>query len=222
MRKIIVIMLIVILSVKFGNTQTLPQPLPEIASGWERIYIKDIGSFDLPPTMEIQNEQYRTDLKYYDLKDYKIPQLTAQPRGTNEFEKEGWEKYARIIIETNIGTPGEFDKLNFNLNDYTKADIVELNNMFKQQCQRALRTINIKLVEWYPMELKKINGMSCMHIGYKRQLKDNPYVLVHSYWFPNNDRIHKFTLSYRLSEESIWKSDFVKVLNSFRITNINK
>jgi hypothetical protein len=41
-----------------SNAQTLSKPLQHVASGWERIYIKDVGSLDLPPTMEIQNSNY--------------------------------------------------------------------------------------------------------------------------------------------------------------------
>ena len=54
----------------------------------------------------------------------------------------------------------------------------------------------------------------------QRQLNNNPYVIVHVYCFHNYDREHTLTLSYRLSEENYWKSDFAKILNSFRITNI--
>jgi hypothetical protein len=69
-------------------------------------------------------------------------------------------------------------------------------------------------------EVEKINGVSCIHIGYKRQLHDKPFVLVHIYYFHNNDRVHALTLSYRLSEVDYWREDFAKILKSFRITTI--
>jgi hypothetical protein len=30
-----------------------------LPTGWERIYIKNVGSFDLPPTMEVQKGKYK-------------------------------------------------------------------------------------------------------------------------------------------------------------------
>jgi uncharacterized protein Usg len=89
-----------------------------------------------------------------------------------------------------------------------------------QQTQQSFRGTGLKLVEWYPLKMEKINGMSCIHISYKRQLQDSPFVLVHTYIFHNNDRGHTFTLSYRLSEIEYWQSDFDAILKSFRITNI--
>ena len=32
---------------------------PTLISGWERIYIKNTGYFDLPPTMEVQKGKYK-------------------------------------------------------------------------------------------------------------------------------------------------------------------
>ncbi|MDR1346951.1 MAG: hypothetical protein LBJ63_00755 [Prevotellaceae bacterium] len=85
-----------------------------------------------------------------------------------------------------------------------------------------MKQINIKIIEWYHLKIEVINGMSCIHISYQRQLKDNAFVLVQTYIFHNYDRMHSLTLSYRLSEENYWKSDFTKILNNFRITNIIK
>jgi hypothetical protein len=223
MKRLITLVLIILFFKLFSNAQALPRPLPIVASNWERISVKDLGSFDLPPTMEVQSDKYRVffdkvnKLRYYD-----TPQLTAQPIGVNDLVKEGLEKYARVMIETDIGKFGDFEKLNFNITEYTQADIAEMNNEFKQNIRQNLQQVNIKIIEWYPIKFETINGMSCIHISYKRQLNSNPHVLVHMYYFPNYDRMHTLTLSYRLSEVDYWKSDFAKILNSFRITNIKK
>ena len=120
------------------NAQTLPKPLPPAAADWKRIYIKDVGSFDLPPTMEVQSEKYRTFFdKVYKLKYYETPQLVAQPINTNNLVKESLEKYARVLIETTVGKQGEYEKLNFNISDYTQTDISELNVEMKQICQQT-------------------------------------------------------------------------------------
>jgi hypothetical protein len=198
----------------FGQTSTTP-------NGWEKIYIKNVGSFDLPPTMEIQKGKYKEFIdEVKKIKGYDATQITAQQKGLNEFGKEGFEKYARVMVETTFGSAGDFEKLNFNIATYSQMDISELNSTYKQQIQQSFIGTGLKLIEWYPLKLEKVNGMSCIHISYKRQLQDKPFVLVHIYYFHNNDRMHSLTLSYRLSELDYWKSDYATILKSFRITNI--
>jgi hypothetical protein len=219
MKKLTSILTLLFCAVQFCFAQTLP--LPTVPTGWERIYIKNVGNFDLPPTMAIQAGKYKQmQNEFYKRMEYDVPQLVAQQKGLNEFSKEGFEKYARIMVETTLGSVGDFEKINFNINQYTQADILELSSTYKQQIQQSFLGTGIKLIEWYPLKLEKVNGMSCIHISYKRQLQDKPFVLVHIYYFHNNDRMHSLTLSYRLSEVDYWKSDYATILKSFRITNI--
>jgi hypothetical protein len=208
---------VLLIQSSFGQVSS-PPPLP---TGWERIYIKNVGSFDLPPTMEVQKGKYKEFVdQIKKIKGFDASQLTAQQKGLNEFGKEGFEKYARVMVETTFGSPGDFEKFNFNLAEITQADIAELNTIYKQQIQQGFLGTGLKLIEWYPLKVEKVNGVSCIHISYKRQLQDKPFVLVHIYYFHNNDRMHNLTLSYRLSEADYWKSDFATILKSFRITNI--
>lgn len=208
---------VLLIQSSFGQVSS-PPPLP---TGWERIYIKNIGSFDLPPIMEIQAGKFKQmQNEIYKRMEYDVPQLVAQQKGLNEFDKEGFEKYARVMVETTFGSPGDFEKFNFNIAEITQADITELNKIYKQQTQQSFLGTGLKLTEWYPLKVEKVNGVSCIHISYKRQLQDKPFVLVHIYYFHNNDRMHNLTLSYRLSEADYWKSDFATILKSFRITNI--
>ena len=212
----------IILSVSLFVIQIcFAQALPSLQTGWERIYINNVGSFDLPPTMEIQKGKYKESVdEIRKIKGLDASQVTAQPKGTNDFDKEGLEKYARVMLETIFGSVGDFEKLNFNIAEYSQADINELSSIFRQQTEQSFRGTGLKLIEWYLPKFEKVNGVSCFHFSYKRQLKDKPFVLVHVYAFPNNDRMHTFALSYRLSEADYWKSDFAIILKSFRITNI--
>jgi len=190
-------------------------------NGTEKIYIKNVGSFDLPPTMEIQAGNYKQmQNSVYKLMEYDVPQLVAQQKGLNDFGKESFEKYARVMVETTIGSEGDFEKYNFNISKIPQKDIIELNTIYKQQIQEAFLENGLKLIEWYPLKVEKVNGVSCIHISYKRQLQDRPFVLVNIYYFHNNDRMHALTLSYRFSETDYWKADFAKILKSFKITNI--
>lgn len=220
MKQISKALLLLFFGIRICIAQTTPPSI--LPAGWERIYIKDLGSFDLPPSMEIQKGNYK---EYVDevkkIKGIDATQLTAQQKGLNQLSKEGTEKYARVMLQTVFGSVGQFLKLNFSIEQYTQADINELNATYKQEViQQGNMGMGFKLLEWYPLKLEKINGMSCLHISYKRQFQANPPVLVHIYYFHNNDRMHALTLSYRLSEKEYWKLDFEKILKSFRITNI--
>ena len=44
---------------------------------------------------------------------------------------------------------------------------------------------------------------------------DNPIVKVEKYNFFNSDEAVEITLSYRITESSIWKNDFEKAVNYF-------
>jgi hypothetical protein len=194
----------------------LPLLLDETADGWERIYIKDAGSFDIPPTMEIQNDSYQELVEKMGY----VSQITAQQKGLNALDPDSLQKYARVMFNTELGNPGDFLNIDFNIFEITKSELDELNKMFRQQTTQGFQGTELKLREWIPLKAEKINGMSCIHISYIRQLNNNPSVLVNMYLFHNNDRIHKLTLSYRTTEEDYWKNDFENILKSFRITNI--
>jgi len=192
-----------------------------VQEGWQTIYIKDVGSFDIPPTMEIKDNNYTS---YYDeikkVKVYDEIKLVAQQKGLNNNSKEGFEKYARVIV-TNLKSPlGEMESLYFDFSTFTESEMTEIDNVYKLQSEQELKMIDMKMIEWYPAKFEKINGMSSLHISYKRQMKDQPFVIVHMYIFHNKDLIPQLTLSYRQSEEYYWKSDFEKILKSFKITNI--
>ena len=88
----------------------------------------------------------------------------------------------------------------------------------KNQTVQGFSGTELKLIEWYPTKLEKVNGMSCIHVNYKRQMGDKPFVIVHTYIFSNYNRVHKLTLSYRLTEQNYWLTDMNAALRSFHIT----
>jgi len=218
-KKFFVILSLMLFSTQYYVAQNLPPS--SLPSGWERIYIKNVGNFDLPPTMEVQKGKYKEFADVIKkIKGFDASPLTAQQKGLNEFSNEGYEKYARVMIQTTFGLPGDFLKLKFDTSELSQVDKYDMSSIYKQQIQQGFLGTGLKLIEWYPLKIEKINGMSCIHISYKRQLGDKPFVLVHMYSFHNNDRMHIFTLSYRLAEADYWKSDYEKILKSFRITNV--
>lgn len=219
MKKLILSCFFVFLLFEIGFPQRLTNST--LPNNWKRIYIKNVGNFDLPPTMEIQSGLYK---EFSDesrkIRGYDAPTIIAQQKGLNDFGKEGFAKYSRVILETDIGTSGAYEKLNFDFSTIPQSEIAKLSNTYKEQYKQSFINTDFKIIEWFPLKIEKINGMSCIHICYKRQLSNNPLVIVNTYIFQNYDRMHTLTLSYRISETDYWKDDFALILKSFRITNI--
>jgi len=216
------VLLFILASTSFyTTTEGQSSPLDPVSPGWNSVYIKDVGSFDLPPTLEIQGGDFRTLMIEGNRRlGVDASQVTAQPKGLNDFAQQGLQKYARVILRTSQSTPGDFEKLDFKPSSYSASEISEINTLYKNNMKNQLSKIQMKLLYWHPLKIEIINGMTCLHTSYRRQLKDQPIVQVDTYIFHNYDRMHMLTLSYRISESSHWKSDFSKILASFRITNV--
>ena len=71
----------------------IPQKNKELLKDWKRIYIKNVGNFDLPPSMEVQKGKYKEFIdEQRKIKGFDATQLTAQQKGLNKFQKKGFEK----------------------------------------------------------------------------------------------------------------------------------
>ena len=204
----------------------LPIPIPEPDINWTRIEIENVGTIDLSPKLEIQAGEYKEiKLKIKDkaqeVLGYKFsePTLILQPKGINQFSDESLQKYCRVMIETIDGEAGEFPKINEKI-ILTSQEIIELDKEFKNQIPQAFANTPLRLIEWFPVKIDEINGMSCIHTSYTRQFRDQPFVMVDMYRFFNYDRIHSLTISYRILEKDYWIPTLIKTLNSFRITKI--
>lgn len=206
----------------------LPVPLSLTLENWKRIYIEGIGTLDIPPTMEVQSGIYKEIIdplkpelmRSMGMESNTNYDIIIQQKGLNDLESSGFQRYARVMLNTEIGKTGDFDTLYFNINEYTTADVRELNDLFRSITVSGFAGSGLKLVNWFPLKLEEINGMSCIHISYTRQLNNNPTVLVSIYKFQNVDRMFTLTLSYRQNESDYWSSDFNIILNSFRIENV--
>jgi len=193
--------------------------LSKLQNGWEKITIENIGSFDIPPTMELQSSEYRRRKEELSIEDTSPFQIIVQQKGLNDFTIEGASKYARIMFKTEQGSRDTELTLDFDIKQFDAADIMELNNIFVAQITSESVGFDAKILEWYPIKIEKINGMSCIHTSYKRQLNNNIPVIVHDYHFFNYYYDHTLMLSYRESEKHLWEKDFITILKSLRIKN---
>lgn len=193
---------------------------------FENYKLSNIGYISIPTKMEIQSGDYKKLAEVVQKEmgkrfGYEISsnRIVFQQKGLNNSEKSGFASYARVILETDIGNYGDYEKLT---NNYTatQAELNELSSEMKKEMQSSFSGTGLKLISWYGISITKVNGRTALKISYLRQLNDNPYVVVNMYKFQNNDRLHTLTLSYRQSDETTWKPLFSQILNSFTITNV--
>lgn len=202
-------------NIKTINT-AIPLKLPPVSSDMARVTIPEIGTIDIADNMEVQNEAWRQSVESYK-KDMGI-----QPSSNANIviKQKGLDKYCRIIVETIMGKPGDYTKLTENYTA-TQEELSYYSKTVKNGIEEGFKSnADMKLLEWYLPRLETINGMTAAVNSYKRQLGENPPVLVWQYMFQNYDRLIILTLSYRENETEIWKPLFSQSLNSFRITNI--
>ena len=190
-----------------------------LKSGWERIYINDVGRIDLPPTMEVLSES--DEITVSGARIIKSS-FIALPKSLNN---EG-SKYARIDLATDYDSsvdylPLDLDLSVLNQDQIKSVEIIahELNKSLKQNFETICSIADVKLISWIPLKALNINGMFGFHTFFKMQYPDGSFILQHTYCFHNNDRMHTLHLSYRESESDYWESDIDAIINSFRITN---
>ncbi len=196
------------------------------STDFENYRIIEVGSISIPNNMEIQSGNYKKLSETYQKEiskkfGYEVSdnRIVFQQKGLNDLEKQGFASYVRVILETEIGNFGDFDKLTNKLTA-TPQEISDISKEFKNQMQQSFVGTGLKLITWYGVSIVTINGRTALKISYLRQLNDKPYVVVNMYRFQNNDRLHSLTLSYRQSDEATWKPLLTKIANSFTITNV--
>ena len=196
------------------------------SADFENYRILEVGSISIPNNMEIQSGNYKKFSEIYEKGmskkfGYEISdnRIVFQQKGLNDLEKQGFASYVRVILETEIGNFGDFDKLTTKLTA-TPQEIADISKEVKSQMQQSFAGTGLKLITWYGVSIVTINGKTALKISYLRQLNDNPYVIVNMYRFQNNDRLHSLILSCRQSDETTWKPLFAKIANSFTISNI--
>ena len=194
----------------------IPYPLSPVSSDMIRYNIPQIGSVDLPSTMELQGEANMQSLEAYE----KAVGLPVSDKSFFSARQKDGDKYCRVIVESIPGKTGEYAKLTQNFTA-TDAELATLS----QQTMGAMRSQieqvpGNRMLEWAPPYVDNINGMTAIVFNYRRQLADNPPVLVWEYRFQNFDRLVILTMSYRETEKAYWQPLLDRSLDTFRITNI--
>lgn len=200
-------------------------------NGWNSHTIAEIAEIDIPNTLELRNQDAYNSLKATYLKkkfkargiNMETSNIVFQTKGTNKASEGEFEEYGRILIDYNFGSTGDFYSWNEDLSFFAEME-KGLSQSLKEEITSPMPQLNIKLIEWFPLEYRKKNGKGLSYIktSYLRQMGSNPIIKTERYNFFNDSEAVTITLSYRINESVIWAADFHRVINSFNfITKYN-
>lgn len=188
------------------------------SQNWNRVELKNIYSFSLPPTMEIRKDGSLVDKgvkKLHDIAEltYNSNRITLQPKGMNEGLKTSNHLFGRIIIEIDEGAHGDFPIID----EMPKEDIIFAKYIIIESVKEGAIKNGLKILNITPVEIKKIGYKSAFYYSYVRKSskEENPNVFAQVYRVLDDDKAINITLSYRQSEKSIWHTDFEKLIRSF-------
>jgi len=164
---------------------------------FKRYTIPNAGYISIPNTMEEKQEDDFKSLKKYE----NVSRMVFLPKRNGKIENVSNEINTQIFIRTEIGSYGDFFE--------------DLGSLTKDELDMFILAMKGKLPITWKLEIEKVNGRTAMKASY---LENN--IFVTQYQFYNNDRLHTLLLKYSLADKEIWEPLFLKVLNSFTITNV--
>lgn len=191
-------------------------------------------SLSVPNTMELRNENSfmslgkeimkdkMENIKKIDIEDFNfIFQPTGCDNVTNtEKQRKALALYARVLISYQKGEKGDYMNWNDNIL-MTQTEYNELNKSFKNNLlsqSQQMKQMNIELLDIEDIKVGK-NVEKYVYIKQSYSRKGlNGNVKVTDYYFHNNSEIVILTVSYRISENNLWKKDFEKILDTFSFT----
>ncbi len=216
---LVLVPLITIAVIGCSTPAAIPEP-PDIADGWIRINIKDVGSIDYPTDfLELQSAEYKEMAPEELVRVFNLYEadFTLQQVGLNELQPSAFDEYRRVMLQTFYLNLGEEV---FRANEkYTMSQKEQdiLRKEFEDELSQGFKATNtgLKLVESVSLEVAEVNGMFPLVYTYKRQLSDNPVVLVSTYIFQNYDKVHYLTFSHRAVDEAECSRIYDEILHSF-------
>lgn len=193
-------------------------------SNWQTVSMPNVGTFQIPPSMEIQAGTYKEisdDIQRKIQIPFNEDRVVIQQKRLNEFNKKAFQSYTRILVETDYGQPGEYENIAIQIKA-SKVELQELDNIFRKEVEESFHKVNststmtMKLLSWTPVSIVQINGVSMIKLRYTRSVNNAPAALVNLFVVQNNDRMHRITVSYRQVDANLWKNDLDKVIYTFK------
>jgi len=198
---------------------------PKIEEGWVRLKIQNVGSIDYPSNfLELQSGNYKEiQEKSFLVYDLPSPDFILQQVGLNELKSSAFGEYRRVILHTVYLNPGEEVYRANEKYTMSQQELAEIQNERVNQLRQEYAELKVlglgdtKIIDPGSVKTVEVNGMFPLVLTLKRQLNDNPVVLVKTYTFFNYDKIHILSFSCRVGDEGECRDIYDKILYSFRI-----
>ncbi len=195
-------------------------------------------SLSVPKTMELRNENSYMSLgkdimrdkiksiKKIDVGDFNF---VFQPAGSDDIQnydrqKKSLDLYARVLINYQKGHKDDYmswnDNTIFTQNEYNKLNKTFKDNLLSQSEEAQKRNMELLNVENIKIGKNSKKYVYLKQTYTRKGLKGN--VKVIDYYLFNNNEMVKLTLSYRITEENLWRKDFEKILDTFSFNSKNK
>jgi hypothetical protein len=143
----------------FFTTLTFSQ-----STDFDNYRILEVGSISIPNNMEIQSGNYKKISEIYQKEiskkfGYEVSdnRVVFQQKGVNDLDKQALATYVRVILETDIGNFGDYEKLSTKL-IATPQEISDISKEYKTQMQQSFAGTGMQLITWYGVSIVTING----------------------------------------------------------------
>lgn len=202
---------------------------------WITFDIPNMGKIMIPPTLELQTEEYN-DMSYKLIKQNSsgknieaYDELYSRKLNVNRFvfQQKGLNK---AMAETknikNYNLLSDNAKKAFSEYARVCIDIIygdtgvkikdklylsreDLNELTEARINAFKQKTDgkIKLLDYEKAYVKNINGIDCIYFKYNSKYENNPMAVNEEYLFFNGDRYYQISILYRSTQKDIWTSE---------------
>lgn len=209
--------------------------MTEEYKNWITFDIPNMGKIMIPPTLELQTEEYN-DMSYKLIKQNSsgknieaYDELYSRKLNVNRFvfQQKGLNK---AMAETknikNYNLLSDNAKKAFSEYARVCIDIIygdtgvrikdklylsreDLNELTEARINAFKQKTDgkIKLLDYEKAYVKNINGIDCIYFKYNSKYENNPMAVNEEYLFFNGDRCYQISILYRSTQKDIWTSE---------------
>ena len=190
--------------------------------GWITVKAGDELELQIPPTMELQSEDYQknmTPISSVKETGSKVDfRIVAQQKGLNDNVEEAYSHYVRAVLKI-ISLPTQTFKWGERI-EATKQELKEINDSLISSSYGNL----IKLVSVsQTTQISDVNNIPCLYTRYETQYENNPIVINEIYLFFNGRKCYSFLTMIRSTEYEYWtsgKNDVRAIVKTIRPNDI--
>lgn len=177
--------------------------------------INDMFTISVDSKLELRDKNglYEQKTKNNNLPVTSDDVIVFQQAGLNDDNKAAYQKYARIMIQTEIGNVGDVSYYDGSC-ELSDSDIVYFNRLAYQELSPQMHMTIKPSTKGFFLD----NGNYCIMTSYQRSgVYGNVDVCI--YYFFNDNQWAKVLCSYKNSEEKLWKKVMENAIESFKWTS---